>query len=259
MDDAVAACAADGAAVVMLPEACTYLGRADGRLAVAEGLDADGPMLAACRRMARDAGVHLLVGGFPEAADATRTFNTALHLDDGGRLRAAYRKIHRFDVDLDDGTRLRESDSTAAGDAVVVTDAPCGRTALTICYDLRFPELYRRCVDAGATVLTAPSAFTARTGPDHWETLLRARALESQCWMLAAAQTGDHGGGRRSHGHALAVDPWGTVVLDLGTEPGHGLVRVDPARTAEVRARLPSLAHRQDPARWREGPPCRSD
>jgi predicted amidohydrolase len=232
-----------GARVVMLPEAFAYIGPPQGRLEVAESLDGDGPVLDRCRTLARRHGIDLLVGGFPEARDATRTWNTALHLDAAGELQARYRKIHLFDVDLDDGTRLLESETTAPGDAAVVADLPCGRTGLSICYDLRFPPLYRSLVDAGATVLTAPSAFTATTGRDHWHVLLRARAIECQSWMLAAAQVGAHGGGRVSFGHSLAVDPWGRVRLDLGTEPGVGLVQVDPEQMAEIRARLPSLRH----------------
>lgn len=243
-----AARAADaGAATVMLPEAFAYLGRPAGRIAVAEPLDAgaDGPILAACRGIAREHEVHLLAGGFPEACDERHTFNTALHIDPAGQLRARYRKLHLFDVDLADGTSLRESSNTAAGDALVTTDLPCGTTGMTICYDMRFPQLYQRLVDAGATVLTAPSAFTTSTGAAHWHLLLRARAVECQAFMLAAAQTGEHGGGRSSYGHSLAVDPWGRVLLDMEDRLGVGLVDLDPDAVDAVRARLPSLRHRR--------------
>ncbi|HSG89590.1 MAG TPA: nitrilase-related carbon-nitrogen hydrolase, partial [Pseudomonadales bacterium] len=218
----VAEAAALGAATVMLPEAFAYLGPPRGRLAVAEALDGDranGPILDACRELAVRHRVDLLLGGFPERCDAARTWNTAVHLAADGSIRARYRKIHLFDVDLADGTTLRESASTGAGDRPVLTDLPCGRTGLTICYDMRFPGLYQRLVDEGATVLTAPSAFTATTGAAHWHVLLRARAIECQSWMLAAAQVGSHGGGRVSFGHSLAVDPWGRVRLDLGEAP----------------------------------------
>ncbi|MDZ7825066.1 MAG: nitrilase-related carbon-nitrogen hydrolase [Gammaproteobacteria bacterium] len=165
-------------------------------------------------------------------------------MDPEGQLQARYRKIHLFDVDLDDGTRLLESETTAAGDAAVVADLPCGRTGLTICYDLRFPPLYRSLVDASATVLTAPSAFTAAPPAAITGTCCCGPgAIECQSWMLAAAQVGAHGGGRVSFGHSLAVDPWGRVRLDLGTEPGVGLVEVDPEQMTEIRARLPSLRH----------------
>jgi predicted amidohydrolase len=237
-----------GAEVVSVPEGFAWLGNATGRLAVAEPLDAaaPGPILERCLALARRHRVDLLLGGFPEACDDTRTWNTALHVGPDGTLRARYRKLHLFDVDLPDGTRLEESASTAAGDLAVTTELPCGTTGLTICYDLRFPALYQRLVDGGARVLTVPSAFTATTGRDHWEVLLRARAIETQCWVLAAAQVGPHGGGRVSFGHSLAVDPWGRVVLDLGDEgPAVGVVEVDPAVADEVRARLPSLRHRR--------------
>jgi predicted amidohydrolase len=237
-----------GAEVVCVPEGFAWLGNAAGRLAIAEPLDeaAPGPILERCLALARSHRIDLLLGGFPEACDGERTWNTAVHVDPDGTLRARYRKLHLFDVDLPDGTRLEESASTAAGDVAVTTALPCGTTGLTICYDLRFPALYQRLVDAGARVLTVPSAFTATTGRDHWEVLLRARAIETQCWIVAPAQVGPHGGGRVSFGHSLVVDPWGRVVLDLGGEgPAVGVVEVDPGVADAVRDRLPSLRHRR--------------
>ncbi|MEE4361624.1 MAG: carbon-nitrogen hydrolase family protein [Pseudomonadales bacterium] len=242
---AVDTAVAQGAEVVMVPEGFACLGTAAERIAIAESLDDEGPILAACRALARRHRIHLLLGGFPEACDERRTWNTAVHLDPEGALLARYRKIHLFDVDLADGTRLTESASTAAGDQPVLTRFPFGRTGLSICYDLRFAALYETLVQGGARVLTAPSAFTASTGRDHWDVLLRARAIETQCWMLAPAQVGAHGGGRVSFGHSLAVDPWGRVVLDLGEEPGVGVVEIDPRIVDEVRRRLPSLRHRR--------------
>lgn len=234
-----------GARTVMLPEAFAIVSGARARIAVAESLEGGGPILDRCRALAQRAQVDLVLGGFPEACDTSRSYNTLVHLAADGSIRHRYRKLHLFDVQLGDGTVLAESRSTAAGEAIAVADLPCGPTGLTICYDMRFPALYQALVDAGAEVLVAPSAFTATTGRAHWHLLLRARAVECQCWMLAAAQIGDHGAGRRSYGHALAVDPWGEVKLDLGDGIGFGLVEVDLAEVARVRRELPSLTHRR--------------
>lgn len=241
----VTAAADAGASTVMLPEAFAYVGPSADRIALAESLDAGGPIIDRCRTLAERCAVHLVLGGFPEACDAERTWNTLVHLGPDGAIRDRYRKVHLFDVELADGTVLAESRSTGAGDALVVADLPCGPTGLSICYDMRFPQLYQQLVDAGAQVLVAPSAFTATTGRAHWHVLLRARAIECQCWMLAPAQIGEHGGGRISYGHSLAVDPWGEVHLDLGEETGFGLVEVELAKVARVRTELPSLRHRR--------------
>jgi len=235
-----------GAEVVMLPEAFAQLGPPAERLAIAEPRPEGGPILERCRALARRLEAELLLGGFPERmAGERRTGNTAVHLDRQGQIVARYRKIHLFDVDLPDGTRLRESESTAPGEVGVLTPMPFGLCGLTICYDLRFPTLYEQLADGGAQALAVPSAFTATTGPLHWHTLLRARAVECQCWVLAPAQVGLHFGHRVSYGHTLAVDPWGRIHLDLGRRQGVGVVDVDPAAVAEVRSRLPSLANRR--------------
>jgi nitrilase len=186
----------------------------------------------------------IVAGGTPELAPDGRVYNTAFVLHEG-RVLGGYRKIHRFDVDLPGGVTLRESSDTAAGEQPVVVELPFARLGLSICYDVRFPELYRALVDRDAEVLLVPAAFTAVTGPPHWEPLLRARAIESQCWVLAPAQVGDHGGGRRSHGHTLAIDPWGTVVAQRGRGTGLVHVAVEAAALAAARAQLPSLAHRR--------------
>ena len=241
----VRAAADAGAATIMLPEAFAYVGPGPGRIALAESLDAGGPIIDRCRALAERCGVDLVLGGFPEACDAQRTWNTLVHLGPDGAIRHRYRKLHLFDVELADGTVLAESRSTGAGDELVVAPLPCGPTGLSICYDMRFPALYQRLVDAGAEVLVAPSAFTATTGRAHWHVLLRARAIECQCWMLAPAQVGAHGGGRVSYGHTLAVDPWGEVHVDLGEETGFGLVEVDLTEVARVRSELPALRHRR--------------
>jgi predicted amidohydrolase len=171
--------------------------------------------------------------------------NTSVHLAVDGSIKSTYRKIHLFDVDLSDGTSLRESATVMAGDLPVVTDAPFGKLGLSICYDLRFPELYRKLVDQGAIALAVPAAFTLHTGKDHWHVLLQARAIESQAYVLAAAQTGHHFDKRVSYGHALIVDPWGCVVAQCGEGEGIAVARVDPAVVERVRRQLPSLRHRR--------------
>jgi predicted amidohydrolase len=187
-----------------------------------------------------------VLGGFWERGDDPKKVrNACVHLRADGEIAAVYRKIHLFDVDLPDGTRLMESETVEPGDTPVVTDAPFGRLGLSVCYDLRFPELYRALVDDGAIALTVPAAFTLTTGKDHWHVLLRARAIESQCYVLAAAQTGHHYGRRRSYGHALICDPWGTVLAECGEGEGVAVAKIDPEVVARVRRGLPSLAHRR--------------
>ncbi|MBX3273373.1 MAG: carbon-nitrogen hydrolase family protein [Sandaracinaceae bacterium] len=238
--------AEDGARLVVLPECFAYLGPEDGKLAIAEGLPEGGPILDRMRALARAHGVDLVLGGFWErGASAGKVKNACVHLDADGAVKAIYRKIHLFDVDLPDGTRLVESDTVEPGTDVVVTDTPFGRLGLSVCYDLRFPELYRRLVDGGAIALAIPAAFTLTTGKDHWHVLLRARAIEAQCYVLAAAQTGHHFGRRYSYGHALVVDPWGTVLAEHGEGEGAVVARLDAETVARVRRALPSLAHRR--------------
>jgi predicted amidohydrolase len=160
-------------------------------------------------------------------------------------VQAAYRKIHLFDVDLPDGTRLRESDSVEPGTKAVITNTSAGIVGMSVCYDVRFSDLYRVLSDRGATLLTVPSAFTVTTGMDHWHVLLRSRAIESQCYVIAAAQVGVHYGTRASYGHALVCDPWGTILSECGREEGYALAEVDPTVTRRVRESLPSLRHRR--------------
>ncbi|HVZ33931.1 MAG TPA: carbon-nitrogen hydrolase family protein, partial [Polyangiaceae bacterium] len=208
-----------GAGLAVLPESFAYLGPESGLREVAEDLPEGGPLLARCQEWAREHGLELLLGGFWERRPSDgRVHNTSVHLGVDGSVKALYRKIHLFDVDLADGTSLRESDKVAPGEAVVVSDAPFGRLGLSICYDLRFPELYRKLVERGAIALAVPAAFTLHTGKDHWHVLLQARAIESQCYVLAAAQSGRHFGQRVSYGHALIIDPWGCVIAQCGGE-----------------------------------------
>jgi predicted amidohydrolase len=242
--------AAAGAALVVMPENALYMGAEEGRARVAGryvlGEAPGGPCGDRMAALSRETGAWVLWGGVPEArGDDARTFNTAALLDGRGAVASRYRKIHLFDIDLPGGPTLTESRNTAPGEAVVVADTPVGRVGLSVCYDVRFPELYRALVDGGATVLAVPAAFTATTGRAHWELLLRARAVESQAYVLAAAQWGTHPGGRTTWGHAMIVDPWGVVLAERAEGEGFVLAEIDPERTASVRASLPSLAHRR--------------
>jgi deaminated glutathione amidase len=242
--------AGEGAALVGLPENFAYLGSdRDHRLGIAETLDgtAEGPILAEMRQAARESRAWLLLGGFPEklADDPKRIGNTSVLLDAEGEIRARYRKIHLFDVQIPGGQQFRESDSIGAGEGVVVAETPWGGLGLSICYDLRFPELYRELGRRGARLLAVPSAFTRETGKDHWHVLLRARAIENQCYLFAPAQWGFHGGKRSSYGHALVVDPWGVVIAECGEHDGFALASVDADYQDRVRTNLPCLQHRR--------------
>ncbi|HVU06019.1 MAG TPA: carbon-nitrogen hydrolase family protein [Polyangiaceae bacterium] len=236
-----------GATLVVLPENFAYFGPEEGRRRIAEDVEAaEGPILRALSEAARELGVTVVGGGMPERSpDPERPFNTCVVVGPDGAVSARYRKIHLFDVDLADGTSLRESASTMPGDAPVVAGVGARRVGLSICYDLRFPELYRALVSEGADVLVVPAAFTVHTGKDHWHVLLRARAIESQAWVIAAAQWGKHPRGRTTYGHALVVDPWGTVVAEASDRPGVVVAELDAKHQHDIRAALPSLKHRR--------------
>jgi deaminated glutathione amidase len=235
-----------GARLVVVPECFAYLGPEEGKVDVAEDLSKPGPILTHCRAVAREHGVELVLGGFWERAESSgKVRNACIHLRADGSITSVYRKIHLFDVDLPDGTKVCESATVEPGSDAVTADTVLGRLGLSVCYDLRFPELYRRLVDQGATVLAVPAAFTQTTGKDHWHVLLRARAIEQQCYVLAAAQVGHHYGPRRSYGHALIIDPWGTVVAECGDGPGVAVAPLDPNVVDKIRRALPSLAHRR--------------
>jgi len=237
---------ADGAEVVVVPECFAYLGPEDGKFAIAEDLPSGGPILARCQELAKRTGKELVLGGFYERTpDPKRVRNACVHIGRDGSVRAVYRKIHLFDVDLPDGTKLCESSGVEPGTEIVATETAFGTLGLSVCYDLRFPELYRKLVDKGAIALAVPAAFTLVTGKDHWHVLLRARAIESQCYVIAAAQTGKHFGTRVSYGHALVCDPWGTVLAECGEGEGYALARIDYAALERVRSSLPSLKHRR--------------
>ncbi len=240
--------AAAGANLVGLPENFAYLGSdRDHKLALAEDPDGSDPILDAMRRTARENSVWLLLGGFPERIpdDAAHLGNTSLLLDAGGQVRAQYRKVHLFDVEIPGGQRFKESDTILRGDGAIVADTPWGGLGLSICYDLRFPEHYRRLIDGGARILAVPSAFTKETGKDHWHVLLRARAIENQAYLFAPAQFGFHGGTRTSYGHAMVVDPWGVILAECGDREGFALASVDFSYQDTIRRNLPCLDHRR--------------
>ncbi|HEY5937862.1 MAG TPA: carbon-nitrogen hydrolase family protein [Kofleriaceae bacterium] len=245
--DRIAQAAGNGARLVVLPENFSFLGRSErDKLAIAERLDARGPIVSALSELAAKHGVWLVGGGTPEVVegDDRRTYNTALVIDPSGTLVARYRKIHLFDVDIPGGATLRESDATRAGDELVVVDIEGARVGLSICYDVRFPELYRRLVkDRGANVLLVPAAFTAHTGAAHWELLLRARAVEDQAWVVAAAQWGRHNDKRESFGHTLVIDPWGTIAGERLEGDGVVVATLDGAAVEKRRTQMPCLDH----------------
>jgi predicted amidohydrolase len=244
--------ASRGAVLVGLPENVTFMGPEEAKLTTAERF-ALGPVHSDAGKvarwaasLARETGTWLLLGGVAEqTSDAKRVHNAALVVNPSGEIAAHYRKLHLFDVSLADGSEYRESKVVEAGRDVAVVETPAGRLGLSICYDVRFPELYRKLVDQGATLLAVPAAFTVPTGRDHWHVLLRARAIEAQCYVIAPAQWGSHGHGRTTYGHALICDPWGTVIAECGDGEGIAMAEIDPGRVANVRAQLPSLRHRR--------------
>ena len=239
-----------GADLIMTPEATNFIESGRRRRDKARP-EAEDPFLAGMRDLARETGAWLLAGSLvidPDrepgaAAGETRLANRSLLLDANGAVVARYDKIHMFDIDLPGGESYRESNAYRPGGRTVVADTPWGRLGMSVCYDLRFPHLYRALAQAGADFLTVPSVFTVPTGTAHWHVLLRARAIETGCFVFAPAQWGEHAAGRRSYGHALIVDPWGEVLADAGEGVGLVTARIDPTRIAEVRRMVPSLQH----------------
>ncbi|HEV2088085.1 MAG TPA: carbon-nitrogen hydrolase family protein [Cryptosporangiaceae bacterium] len=233
-----------GADLAVLPELVDYLGPRRGEPAP-EPLDGEfGAFFAAAARELR---MWVLAGSFREQGPDGLAYNTSPLFDRSGRLAAAYRKIHLYDVEIPGRVSYRESASIAPGERGVVADVEGAEVGLTICYDLRFPELYRQLAVAGARVLAVPAAFMAHTGRDHWEVLLRARAIENQCFVVAAGQIGDHEPGRTCLGRSMVVDPWGTVLVQAPDVPGVIVADLDFERLATIRAELPSLANRRLP------------
>jgi predicted amidohydrolase len=238
-----------GAELVALPENFAFMGEEETKARVAEHLAPPyGPIVARMGAAARKAGIYLVAGGMPEKSDVEgRPFNTSVLFAPDGDVLARYRKIHLFDVDLPDGTKLEESRATCAGSPVdiTVTTASGLPLGMTICYDVRFPELYRSIEERGARIVTVPAAFTLMTGKDHWHVLLRARAIENQLYVLAPAQSGRHPKGRQTYGKSLIVDPWGDVLAQVSEGEGFALASIDPVYQDKVRAALPSLRHKK--------------
>ena len=239
-----------GADFVMTPEGSNFIESGKRRREKARP-EADDPFLAGVCGLARETGAWLLIGslvidpaGEPGAtAGETRLANRSFLVDATGAIVARYDKIHMFDIDLPGGESYRESNAYRPGRSTVVAPTPWGRLGMSVCYDVRFPHLYRALAQAGADFLSVPSVFTVPTGSAHWHVLLRARAIENSCFVFAPAQWGEHTGGRRSYGHSLIVDPWGEVLADSGEGVGIAVARIDPARIAEVRRMVPSLQH----------------
>ncbi|GAA3393654.1 carbon-nitrogen hydrolase family protein [Cryptosporangium minutisporangium] len=237
--------AAAGADFAVLPEFVDYLGRRRGEPAPEP---VDGEFGAFFSAAARDLNLWVLAGSFRERAeDGERAYNTSLVFDRAGERVAAYRKIHLYDVEIPGRVSYHESKTIAPGGELVVADVEGVPVGLSICYDLRFPELYRALAIAGARVLVVPAAFMAHTGRDHWEVLLRARAIENQCYVVAAGQIGDHEPDRTCYGRSMVIDPWGTVIAQAPDVPGIVLADLDLDRVESVRAELPSLANRRLP------------
>lgn len=242
----VAESAKAGAELVVLPENFAFMATDADKRAYAEDLGAPGPIVSFLRDSARREGVFLMGGGFPEkSGDAARPHNTSALFGPGGELVATYRKIHLFDVDVPGARSYRESEATTAGDVPVLAEIKGVNVGMTVCYDLRFPELYRKLTLLGARVLTVPAAFTLHTGKDHWVPLLRARAIENQSFVLAAAQWGNHPQGRSTFGKSLIVDPWGEVIAQASEGIGYAMAKLDFAYQDKVRAAIPCGTHRR--------------
>ena len=244
------AAASDGARLIVLPEKWTAMGADADLRAAAQPLD--GPAIEWARALARELQVDLIAGSIVEQVEGQEKLaNTSVHADPQGELRAVYRKLHMFDVEVG-GRAYRESDLEEPGDEIVCSQAADGtELGLSICYDLRFPELYRILAVRGARVIVVPAAFTLATTRDHWETLLRARAIENQAFVVAANQVGAHPGGHRSGGRSMIVDPWGLVLAQAPDGEAYAIAELDLERQAQVRAQLPSLANRRPEAyRW---------
>jgi deaminated glutathione amidase len=236
--------AAQGADYVQTPEVSNMIQA--NRKAMFEHLAAeeDDLTLKAYRALAKELKIHLHIGSLALRFSPDKAVNRSFLIGPDGNVLASYDKIHMFDIDLPGGESYRESANYQPGETAVISDLPWGRIGLTICYDMRFPALYRALAESGASFLTAPSAFTVRTGEAHWHTLLRARAIENGCFVFAAAQAGTHESKRQSYGHSLIVDPWGIVLAEGGaTETGVILAKIDPAKVETARKTAPSMQH----------------
>jgi predicted amidohydrolase len=233
-----------GAKLVGLPENFAFMGREEERIATAEAID--GPTITALQEVARARRVFVLAGSIAEKVEQPgKTANTSVLIAEDGAVVAAYRKIHLFDVNIPDGARYAESETVVPGDRAIVAPTALGRIGLTVCYDLRFPELYRQLATLGAELLTIPAAFTLYTGKDHWEVLVRARAIENLSYVLAPAQVGKHSQNRLTFGNAMVVDPWGTVLARCADGEGVCVAPFRRDRLEAVRREIPALKHRR--------------
>ena len=246
LETLVGRAASYGAKLIATPENTNYLGPHDEKVRRAEPLG--GSTTQRLGALAKQHGVHLLIGSVNEASDeGHRCYNTTVLFDDQGELIASYRKMHLFDVDHSDDVRFLESETTKPGGDLVVAETSLGRIGLSICYDLRFPTMYRRLVEAGAQILAVPAAFTMTTGKDHWHPLLRARAIETQCYVLAPGQHGHHDdkGLRHSYGHSMIVDPWGHIIAMASDGTALALAEIDLDRVEGTRRGMPVSSHRR--------------
>lgn len=245
----IRAAAADGAQYVLTPEMTTILDRDRARLLASIGTEDSDPALKRFRALARDLGIYLHIGSMairlpgqgPQGDDAVA--NRSYLIGPDGDIASVYDKIHMFDVDLAGGESYRESRLYRPGNVAVVADLPWARLGLTVCYDVRFPQLHRALAESGASVIAVPAAFTRTTGEAHWHVLLRARAIETGSFVIAAAQGGTHEDGRETYGHSMIVDPWGRILAEADTEAGFVAAEIDPAASGEARARIPALVN----------------
>ena len=235
--------ARQGADYVLTPEVSNMMQQSRKALFELLATEQDDRSLKAYRALAAELKIHLHIGSLALRASPEKAVNRSFLIGPDGTLTASYDKIHMFDIDLPGGESYRESANYQPGETAVIADLPWGRLGLTICYDVRFPALYRALAESGAAFFTVPSAFTRKTGEAHWHTLLRARAIENGCFVFAAAQAGLHENKRETYGHSLIVDPWGTVLAEAGVEPGVVMAKIDPARVATARKTVPSLQH----------------
>ncbi len=234
-----------GAELVGLPENFPYMGEEKDKLAQAAEIAQESEKF--LKTMAQRYQVTILGGGFPIPVDSTgKVYNTALLVDPNGQELSRYQKVHLFDVNVPDGNTYQESSTVMAGDRLpqVYSSPDLGNIGISVCYDVRFPELYRHMSGKGTDVIFVPAAFTAFTGKDHWQVLLQARAIENTCYVVAPAQTGTHYARRQTHGHAMIIDPWGIILADAGDKPGVAIAEINPSRLEQVRRQMPSLQHR---------------
>ena len=232
-----------GADYVLTPEMTNILAAKREQLFAKIVAEEEDATLTTLREVARKLAIYIHIGSLAIKASSEKAANRSFLIDRRGEVVARYDKIHMFDVDLADGESYRESNTYRPGELAMVADLPWGRLGLTVCYDLRFPALYRALAEAGASFLAIPSAFTRQTGEAHWHVLQRARAIENGCFVFAAAQGGKHENGRETYGHSLVVDPWGRVLAEGGAEPGVVMAQIDPSEAVAARSRIPSLHH----------------